>query len=115
MILSHGFGFRVIREGPRSDDLEMGVLEVGDLVTEGATVVWDRQGAWERQCLMRLTDQEIRIIRFLADGVAVSEIARILNYSLRTIKSRLQSIRSKLAACTNANVVYLAMKAGIIE
>jgi two-component system NarL family response regulator len=61
-----------------------------------------------------LSDLEVRIVRQLADGLTVREIAEGVHLSPHTIKDRLAKIRGKLAARSRATIVAEALKRGLI-
>jgi DNA-binding NarL/FixJ family response regulator len=61
-----------------------------------------------------LSDLEVRIVRQLADGRTIKQIAERVQLSPHTIKDRLAKIRGKLAARSRAGIVVEALKRGLI-
>jgi two-component system NarL family response regulator len=61
-----------------------------------------------------LSDLEVRIVRQLADGLTVKEIAERVHLSPHTVKDRLAKIRAKLAARSRTTIVAEALKRGLI-
>jgi DNA-binding NarL/FixJ family response regulator len=61
-----------------------------------------------------LTDEDIKILGLVADGLQVVEIAEKLYVSERTIKRRVQEILTKLGVKTRAQAVAEAYERGIL-
>jgi two-component system, NarL family, response regulator DevR len=61
-----------------------------------------------------LTDQEIHVLKLLADGASSREIGEKLYWSERTVKRRVEEIIEKLGARNRAEAVAHAIKKGII-
>ena len=61
-----------------------------------------------------LSDLEVRIVRQLADGLTVREIAERVHLSPHTVKDRLAKIRGKLAVRSRTTIVAEALKRGLI-
>ena len=57
-----------------------------------------------------LSDQELQLLRLLADGADTQDMARALYLSERTVKRKLQDILDKLGAATRAQAVAEAFK-----
>ena len=63
-----------------------------------------------------LTPHEQRCLEMLArEGKTPNEIAAAVNISRRSVTSLFQRIRFKLRADTTAQMVYIAIKKGLIE
>ncbi len=62
-----------------------------------------------------LSPRETEILRHIASGAADQEIAEALNLSLKTVQNYHYRIRDKLGARTDAQLVWLAIDAGIVE
>jgi DNA-binding NarL/FixJ family response regulator len=61
-----------------------------------------------------LSPREFEVFRLLAEGKPVSEIARILSLSQKTIANYQSAIRQKLEADTSAQMVWIALKRGLL-
>jgi two-component system, NarL family, response regulator DevR len=61
-----------------------------------------------------LSDLEVRIVRQLADGRTIKEIAERVHLSPHTIKDRLAKIRAKVGARSRTGIVVEALKRGLI-
>jgi len=61
-----------------------------------------------------LSDQELQLLRLLADGANTQDMARALYLSERTVKRKLQDILDKLGAATRAQAVAEAFKRGLL-
>lgn len=62
-----------------------------------------------------LTKREVEILKYLADGKPNREIGKILHISSRTVDTHRSNILKKLKVRTNAELVKLAIGAGLIE
>lgn len=63
----------------------------------------------------QLTPREFQIFNMLVEGHSVNDIARILSLSNKTISTHKAAILQKMEAATTANLVYYAMKHGLIN
>ncbi|HEC30243.1 MAG TPA: response regulator transcription factor [Gammaproteobacteria bacterium] len=61
----------------------------------------------------RLTDREDQVFRLLISGNTVSEIAKDLSLSVKTISTHRTNILKKMNLHTNAELMYYAMSAGL--
>ena len=61
-----------------------------------------------------LSPREFEVFRLLAEGKSVSEIARILSLSQKTIANYQSAIKQKLEADTSAQMVWIALKRGLV-
>ena len=61
-----------------------------------------------------LSDQELKLLRLLADGADTQAMAQALYLSERTVKRKLQDILDKLGAATRAQAVAEAFKRGLL-
>lgn len=61
-----------------------------------------------------LTDRELEVLRLLAKGQSMSEIAEVTEVSYKTIATDCASLREKLKARTSTELVRLAMEQKII-
>ncbi len=64
--------------------------------------------------LDKLTNAEITIIRYLADGKTVSDIANLSGRSPKTIGNQIRSASKKVGALTTTHLVILAKRHGVI-
>lgn len=64
---------------------------------------------------MKLTKREYAILRFLADGKNISEIADELNYSRDWISEVAGNMYKKMEAKNAAHAVAIAFKEGLIN
>ena len=63
----------------------------------------------------RLTERELDVLRLVVAGLRNKEIAAELGISENTVKFHLRNILDKLHAQNRAEVVALAMRAGLVE
>ncbi len=77
-----------------------------------ALIAGDRN---ESTSLSVLTKREVEILKYLADGKPNREIGKILHISSRTVDTHRSNILKKLKVKTNAELVKLAIGAGLIE
>ncbi|MFI6096262.1 response regulator transcription factor [Lentzea sp. NPDC051213] len=61
-----------------------------------------------------LTAREVDVLRLMADGLGVGEIADSLCYSERTVKYVIQGVMSRLNLRNRLHAVVYAMRAGLI-
>jgi DNA-binding NarL/FixJ family response regulator len=62
-----------------------------------------------------LTDREIDILRFVAEGFANKRIATELSISLETVKAHMKSILAKLRAEDRTHAVTIALRRGVFD
>jgi DNA-binding NarL/FixJ family response regulator len=62
-----------------------------------------------------LSGREVEVLRFVADGKSNKEIGELLGLSALTVKSHLARIARKLGTGDRAEMVALAMRAGVIR
>ncbi len=63
----------------------------------------------------RLTDREIEILRWVANGKTNEAIAMILNRSMNTVKNQLRLIFQKLDVVNRAQAVMEAIRLGMMK
>jgi two-component system, NarL family, invasion response regulator UvrY len=61
----------------------------------------------------RLSDREFEIFRLLGSGRSVSEIARVLNLSVKTVSTHRTHILTKTGFATNAAIVEYVTRTGL--
>lgn len=62
-----------------------------------------------------LKERELRILRYLAEGMSNHEIAKACDVSVSTVKSYVSRLFEHFGATDRANLVYEAMKTGILD
>ena len=73
------------------------------------------QGIAEHAMGDALTNNEIDVLRHIAEGKANKQIADRLSISEETVKSRVKNILSKLGADDRTHAAMIGLKRGIIE
>jgi two-component system invasion response regulator UvrY len=71
------------------------------------------QAATPAQSLDRLSTRDLEILRLLAGGKSLSEIADALGLGYKTIANTLSLIKSKLGVARTSDLVRLALEAGL--
>jgi two-component system, NarL family, invasion response regulator UvrY len=64
--------------------------------------------------LNTLSPREFEVFRLLAEGKSVTDIARILSLSQKTVANYQSLIKQKLEADTSAQMVWIALKRGLV-
>jgi DNA-binding NarL/FixJ family response regulator len=64
--------------------------------------------------LNALSPREFEVFRLLAEGKSVADIARILSLSQKTVANYQSLIKQKLEADTSAQMVWIALKRGLV-
>jgi DNA-binding NarL/FixJ family response regulator len=62
-----------------------------------------------------LGPRETEILRLLASGMTSDAIARLLNLSPKTVRNHHYAIKSKIGAQNDAQLVWLAVSAGLVD
>jgi DNA-binding NarL/FixJ family response regulator len=70
--------------------------------------------AAEAQRLGTLTEREHALFRLLAQGHAIADCARALSLSAKTASNYQSLIRDKLGVTSNAQLVHLALRHGVV-
>ena len=63
----------------------------------------------------KLTAREFQIFKMLVDGHGVNDIAKILSLSNKTVSTHKANVLQKMGMSTTANLVYYALKQGLID
>ena len=63
----------------------------------------------------RLSDREYQVVRMIASGKTVTEIADALSLSVKTISTHRSRALIKMGMKTNAEITYYAIKHGLVE
>jgi two-component system invasion response regulator UvrY len=99
------------------DELLTAVRKVagGGRYVEGelAQALAQQGGADTAQSLDRLSTRDLEILRLLAAGKSLSEIAEALGLGYKTIANTLSLIKSKLGVARTSDLVRLTLEAGI--
>lgn len=74
-----------------------------------------REPQQESESGSALKERELRILRCLAEGMSNQEIAKTCDVSVSTVKSYVSRLFEHFGATDRANLVYQAMKAGILD
>ena len=72
-------------------------------------------GSVDRGELESLTQREFEIFRLLARGASLTECARLLHLSPKTVSNHQTAIKEKLGIGTSAAMVHLAIRHGLIS
>jgi two-component system response regulator NreC len=78
----------------------------------GAALAASGRGA---HSLAHLSDRELEVLQLIALGHTNSEIAALLGLSLRTVESHRAHIQRKTKRTTRAELVDLALRAGLLD
>jgi DNA-binding NarL/FixJ family response regulator len=63
----------------------------------------------------KLSDREYQVVRMIASGKTVTEIAEELSLSVKTISTNRRRALMKMGMKTNAELTYYAIKHGLVE
>ena len=63
----------------------------------------------------RLSDREFEILKMLASGKTVSQVARELSLSVKTVSTHRTRILKKMGMTTNAELTHYAVRARLVE
>jgi DNA-binding NarL/FixJ family response regulator len=74
----------------------------------------DRLAGPER-AIEHLGPRETEILRLLASGMTSDAIAKLLNLSPKTVRNHHYAIKSKIGAQNDAQLVWLAVSAGLVD
>jgi two-component system, NarL family, response regulator NreC len=94
----------------------LGVMAAGSLIDElmGHTAPADKTPAERsREHSRTLTAREIEVLRLLASGKRVKEIARILEISVKTVESHRQNMMDKLEIHSGIELTRYALREGL--
>ena len=69
----------------------------------------------DESILNTLTNREREVMKLISEGIGNKEIAKLLHISPRTVDSHRSNILKKLGSSSNAELVKIAMKHGLIE
>lgn len=65
--------------------------------------------------LPELSQREVQVLRLLADGTAVKELAPALGITLNTARGYVKSVRQKLNATSQLEAVLKARELGLLD
>jgi len=63
----------------------------------------------------RLSDREFEILRMLASGKTVSQVAQALTLSVKTVSTHRTRLLKKMNMKTNAELTHYAVRSGLVE
>ena len=66
------------------------------------------------EVLPSLTPGEVELLRLLGNGNSLTEIAKILDVSYKTVANRLSLLKTRLGAANTVDLVRVAIKSGIV-
>jgi two-component system response regulator DevR len=69
----------------------------------------------EADRIAALTDQERRVLQFIADGLTNRQIAHQMSLSERTVKNYVASVLSKLGMHRRAQAAAFVVRSGLAE
>jgi DNA-binding NarL/FixJ family response regulator len=78
-------------------------------------LVMDIDGGIDKEPHEGLSDRELEIMRLIASGKTVTEIADILSRSVKTISTHRARILEKMGMRTNAEITYYVIQNKLIE
>lgn len=78
-------------------------------------LVFDLENAGDRPLHETLSDREYQIMRMIASGKGVSEIANELSLSIKTISTYRTRVLNKMKMSTNAQLTFYAIKNGLVD
>lgn len=104
-----------------SEDLKQAILlaakggSAPDLeLLENLFVKSMRSGEQEHDLPEGLTEQELRVLRLLAEGLSNEEIASLLSVSINTVKSHVKHIYQKLHVSDRTSAAVWALRNGLM-
>jgi two-component system, NarL family, invasion response regulator UvrY len=78
-------------------------------------LVMDVDRSLERDPHERLSDREFEIMRLIGSGKTVSEIARLISRSVKTVSTYRARILEKMGMRTNAEITYYVIQNKLLE
>jgi DNA-binding NarL/FixJ family response regulator len=78
-------------------------------------LVMDVDQSLERAQHERLSDREFEIMRLIGSGKTVSEIAKLISRSVKTVSTYRARILEKMGMRTNAEITYYVMQNKLLE
>ena len=78
-------------------------------------IVMELEQNGEKPPHKRLSDREFEVLRLIASGKTVSQVAEELNLSAQTISTYRSRILTKMNLKTSAEMTYYAIKNGLVE
>lgn len=112
-----GVGFLTKRTSAREIGEAIRRVAAGDLAVSPEIAVFlathAATGPFER--LKRLTAKELEVLELLARGLGITEIARCLALTVKTVQGHRNSLRKKLGVATDVDLCLLALRAGLVD
>ena len=65
--------------------------------------------------IINLTERELNVMHYLAQGLTNEEIAKLLHISVHTVKAHLEAIYDKLNVTNRVQAVIKAIKFNLID
>jgi DNA-binding NarL/FixJ family response regulator len=78
-------------------------------------LVMDVDRSLESEPHERLSDREFEIMRLIGSGKTVSEIARLISRSVKTVSTYRARILEKMGMRTNAEITYYVIQNKLLE
>ena len=78
-------------------------------------LVRDAGAGAEREAHKKLSDREYEVFRMIVSGKSVTDIAGVLNLSVKTISTHKSRILEKMALATQADLVRYAVEHGLLD
>jgi DNA-binding CsgD family transcriptional regulator len=72
-------------------------------------------GAQDRPLLEQLGERDFQSLLLTGQGHSVDDCARLLNLSDKTVRNYLTQIKAKMNAANTAELVRMAIRAGLVE
>lgn len=73
------------------------------------------QSQYNGTSIEALSPRELEILHLVASGMTTEAIAKALNLSTKTVQNNHYGIKTKIGARTDAHLVWLAMRAGLVS
>jgi DNA-binding NarL/FixJ family response regulator len=98
-------------------DADAGAEDVLTALAAPPSTAAEEQGAPEPDVILlgRLTRRERTVLKLLAEGRGMPEIARAMGVSEHTVRTHMQNLYAKLGAHSRLDVVRFAAKHGLVE
>jgi DNA-binding NarL/FixJ family response regulator len=114
-----GAGGYITKDSPRAELVEAinRVAEGGRYVSHALAeeLVMDLERGTSRPPLETLSDREFEVMRLIASGKTVGEIAVLLSLSNKTISTYRARILEKMGMRTNAELTLYAIQNGLVD
>lgn len=115
--LRRGANGYLVKDEVKADELGRAVrsIQEGDTVLGRSISNLVARGLGSQKALTeKITDRELDVIKYVAEGLGNKEIATKMYISESTVKFHLQNVSKKLSAHKRTEIVHLATLAGLI-